>query len=121
MLHQGNPFGLPIGADYVQVIVYNRDLFDAAGVVYPQPGWAWDDFIHTATALTEHNDGITRYGYMALAGHRADVHAFLALHGAALWGDQGLPRFDAPDVVAAVRYYRDLALVDGVMPTFPER
>jgi multiple sugar transport system substrate-binding protein len=107
--HQGNPFGLPIGADYVQVIVYNRDLFDAAGVVYPQPGWAWDDFIRTATALTEHNDGITRYGYMALAGHRADVHAFLALHGAALWGEQGLPRFDAPDVVAAVRYYRDLA------------
>ena len=34
------------------VVYYNRDLFDAAGVPYPEAGWTWDDFLAAAKALT---------------------------------------------------------------------
>jgi multiple sugar transport system substrate-binding protein len=49
-------YGLPWIAQPV-VLYYNKDLFDAAGVEYPEPGWTWDDFVEKATALTQDTDG----------------------------------------------------------------
>jgi multiple sugar transport system substrate-binding protein len=34
------------------VMYYNKRLFDAAGVPYPQPGWTWNDFFDAASRLT---------------------------------------------------------------------
>jgi len=39
------------------VVYFNRDLFDAAGVAYPEDDWTWDDFLETAQALTADPDG----------------------------------------------------------------
>lgn len=39
------------------VVFYNKKLFDAAGVAYPQAGWTWDDFVSTAKALTKDTNG----------------------------------------------------------------
>ena len=35
------------------MIIYNKQIFDAAGVSYPESGWTEDDFIETAIKLTE--------------------------------------------------------------------
>jgi len=40
------------------VVYYNVDLFEAAGLPAPQPGWTWDDFLAAAQALTTED----RYG-----------------------------------------------------------
>jgi len=37
------------------VVYYNKDLFDAAGLAYPQAGWTWEDFVAAGRALT-HGD-----------------------------------------------------------------
>ncbi len=34
------------------VVYYNKALFDAAKLDYPQAGWTWDDFLKDAQALT---------------------------------------------------------------------
>lgn len=34
------------------VLFYNKDLFDAAGVAYPDGSWTWDDYDEAAAALT---------------------------------------------------------------------
>jgi multiple sugar transport system substrate-binding protein len=34
------------------VLYYNQDLFDAAGVEYPDGSWTWDDYAEAAEALT---------------------------------------------------------------------
>jgi multiple sugar transport system substrate-binding protein len=34
------------------VTYYNKDLFDAAGLSYPNENWTWNDFISAAKALT---------------------------------------------------------------------
>ena len=44
--------------DYSTLAVYyNKTLFDAAGVAYPEAGWTWDDMLATAQALTQDTDG----------------------------------------------------------------
>lgn len=34
------------------LLYYNKDLFDAAGVAYPDGSWTWDDYATTAKELT---------------------------------------------------------------------
>jgi len=54
--YEGGVYGLPWIAQPV-VLYYNTDLFDAAGVEYPQADWTWDDFVEKAGALTLDTDG----------------------------------------------------------------
>jgi len=39
------------------LMFYNKDLFDAAGIPYPEADWTWDDFRRIARALTQDLDG----------------------------------------------------------------
>jgi multiple sugar transport system substrate-binding protein len=49
---QGKVIGVPAAAGNLTV-VYNRDLFSAAGVPEPTADWTWDDFRAAAAALTD--------------------------------------------------------------------
>ena len=115
---RGDLWGLPFQAQ-ARVMFYNRDLFDAAGVAYPQPGWTLDDFLAAAVALTQGAGDEKQYGFLPLNGDASDLTTFLALQGVYPWDEQGQPRFDAPEVVAAVGWYTDLAMTYGVAPAFP--
>ena len=48
----GTIYGLPrdIG---LEVLYYNKDIFDEAGVAYPDESWTWDDLLAAAEELTE--------------------------------------------------------------------
>ncbi|QIG38688.1 extracellular solute-binding protein [Microbacterium sp. 4R-513] len=48
----GTAYGVPYRQDS-WVLYYNKDLFDAAGVDYPDGSWTWDDYDEAAAALTE--------------------------------------------------------------------
>jgi multiple sugar transport system substrate-binding protein len=48
----GDVYGLPKDFDTIG-LYYNKDMFDAAGVAYPNADWTWDDFSKAATALTK--------------------------------------------------------------------
>jgi multiple sugar transport system substrate-binding protein len=48
----GDIVGIPALVDNL-AIVYNKKLFDAAGIDYPTPEWTWDDFRAAAAALTD--------------------------------------------------------------------
>ena len=50
--YDGVQYGLPTDLD-LQLIYYNKDLFDAAGVSYPEAGWNWDDYLAISKALTQ--------------------------------------------------------------------
>ncbi len=49
--YQGKLYSLPRYTS-VYVLFYNRDLFDAAGVSYPDETWTWDDYLDAARKLT---------------------------------------------------------------------
>ena len=49
---EGTIYGLPrdIG---LEVLYYNKDIFDELGVAYPDDSWTWDDLLAAAEQLTE--------------------------------------------------------------------
>ncbi len=49
--HEGRLYSLPRYTS-VYVLFYNKDLFDAAGLSYPDDTWTWDDYLAAARKLT---------------------------------------------------------------------
>ena len=116
---KGGTWGVPVTAEF-QFIVFDKALFDKAGVKYPEPGWSWDDFTAKARALTiRDGDATTQWGFI----EPFPTHArFIASRVKSLIDhstDPATPLFDQPDVRAAVQWYTDLYLKDKVMPYFP--
>jgi len=61
--HDGQ-YGIPRSCNTC-TLYYNRDMFDAARIGYPNAGWTWSDFIDAAERLTRDLDGdgrIDQYG-----------------------------------------------------------
>jgi multiple sugar transport system substrate-binding protein len=44
-------------------LVYNKKIFDEAGVDYPTDDWTWDDFLATAAELNDPDAGIAGFGW----------------------------------------------------------
>ena len=42
-----------------EIMYYNKDMFDAAGVAYPTADWTWDDYAAAAQKLTKTEGGQT--------------------------------------------------------------
>ena len=58
----GKVMALPFRSGY-GIAFYNKDLFDAAGLPYPEPGWTWDDLRSYAQALTiRSGDQVSQWG-----------------------------------------------------------
>ncbi len=112
---QGDLYGLP-AYGVAAALFYNPVLFDAAGLSYPAPGWTLDDFLRAAQTLSHGAGEARQYGFASLSGDAAELPLFAALQGVALWSDDGQPRFDAPEAVAAVAWYADLARKYQVAP-----
>lgn len=98
------------------VVFYNKDLFDQAGVAYPQPGWTRDDFWATAVALRQ---GLPPQDFAFAGGCAASV-PFVYAHGGSLLDEAGRCQLQDPRTVEALTWYLDLALVHGVMPTLAQ-
>lgn len=60
----GATYGLPWCAA-TEILYYNQDMFDEAGIPYPDNDWAYSDFLAAAEKLTKYNaDGTTEvYGF----------------------------------------------------------
>ncbi len=54
----GGTYGLP-WCLAAEIAYYNKDMFDAAGVPYPENDWTWEDFENKAKQLTIIEDGKT--------------------------------------------------------------
>jgi len=92
----------------VDVIYYNRDLFDRYGVAYPQLDWTWDDFARIAQAMYDPTDGI--FGYVPHEQY-SDVLDLIYQNGGRIFDDLQEPTrttFDDPLTVEVVEWYARL-------------
>jgi multiple sugar transport system substrate-binding protein len=66
---EGSVYGFPRDIES-NIIYYNKDMFDAAGVEYPSDDWTWDDFLAAAEVLTQKDDSgnTTVYALASEAG-----------------------------------------------------
>ena len=113
--------GIPAEIDF-GVLWYNRALFDATGVSYPQAGWTLEQFLDVARTLTTGEDSQKQYGFVPYVGEGATFDYFTAQFGAGRFDlsiSPPRPLFDTPEMVRAVRWYTDLTLAHGVKPALP--
>lgn len=90
-------------------LLYNKDLFDAAGVEYPTADWTWDDLRAAAEALTT---GSGQYG-IVLSADFARWIAFLYQAGGSVTNeDFSAMTINSPEALEAMNFYVNLA-VDG--------
>lgn len=84
-------------------LLYNKDLFDAAGVEYPTADWTWDDLQAAAETLTADD--------VVGASIAPDRNRWLALfygNGAQVFDAEGNPTFNSPEAVASLDFYTNL-------------
>jgi multiple sugar transport system substrate-binding protein len=75
-------YGIPY-AWVTTVLYYNKDMFDEAGLEYPNDDWTWEDFRQAAETLTvdSNDDGIPeRYGHWWY-GRYAHVEPWIYANG----------------------------------------
>lgn len=108
--------------DYSSLAVYyNKILFDAAGLPYPQDGWTWDDFVETARALTLTDDSgnVTQWGVQLPGPWSTGFEAWVAQAGGTLISEDGTQIegfMDSPEVAEAMQFYGDLYHALNVAP-----
>ncbi|UFU05982.1 ABC transporter substrate-binding protein [Ruania halotolerans] len=85
------------------VILYNKEMFEDAGVAEPTNDWTIDDFIAAAEATTR--DGV--YGF-AIPQASNPIATLMAADGHA-WADENGPLLDDPNFHDALQLLVDLA------------
>lgn len=97
-------------------IYYNKDLFDAAGLEYPQAGWTWDDFEAAAAALTNPDEGV--YGAAVYAQYQGGYGDWIASTGTApvVSADRTTCTLQEPGSLEALNFLKGL-LDNGYMPS----
>jgi len=110
----GKVLGVPALVDNL-ALVYNKKLFDQAGVSYPTADWTWDDFRAAAKKLT--NAQTKQFGWAYVNdGSEDTVWRFLALlwqaGGDLLTSDNGRAAFDSPAGLKAMTLLSDMANQD---------
>ena len=105
----GRYYGVPKDKDTVG-LVYNKEMFDAAGVAYPDETWTWDDLCEASQKIY---DATGKYGYMAYGDDQLGYWNFVYQKGGYILAEDGVTGgFDNPATIDAMRFYIDLQKED---------
>jgi multiple sugar transport system substrate-binding protein len=114
-------YGLPRDIQ-PSVLYYNQDMFDEAGVPYPDETWTWETLIDAGQKLTKDRDGD---GTTDQFGIWADLWDMELLWGSLIWQNGGeildeeytQTLLAEPDALGAWQFIHDLIFEYGIMPT----
>lgn len=104
-------------SDYsVNVVFYNKKIFDDAGVPYPTGNWTWDDYANIAKKLSNPEKGI--YGSLA---QNWDYMLYTPTNQSLIsaYKKDGTSNFDDPSWKESLKWFNDLQN-DGGMPKWLE-
>ena len=106
-------WAMPGGAPLARVVLFRRDLFEAAGVPPPTPDWTWADFLAACRAIADPGRGIYALG---LSRGKHESYLWMPF----LWGAGGEALefdtrenrwravFDSPAAAEALDFYIQL-------------
>ena len=103
---------------YASILYYNKDLFDAANLEYPNDDWTWNDYLDAAKALTIVEGGRTMQ-YGATVDMLVNFYLpWVFSNGADLISpDRTQFVMNSPEGVEAIQFLRDLVYLHEVAPT----
>lgn len=104
--YEGSVYGFPrdIG---LEVLYYNKDIFDEVGVAYPDDTWTWDDFLAASEqlAVIEASGQVTRY---ALGMEGGKYQLWVGQNGGSILDDMRNPSrctLDEPAAMEAIQFF----------------
>lgn len=104
--YNGKLHGLPYFLDSVGLF-YNKELFDKAGVSYPDDTWTWDTLEENAAKLTDKTNGV--YGFIAPIDNQAGYYNFIHQAGGfVISEDKTKSGFDSPEALSAFKWEQGL-------------
>lgn len=110
-------FGLPWTAVTVG-LWFNKKVFDAAKVAYPDDTWTWDDVQAAAKKLTDKSKGI--YGLAApLVNQETYYNTILQAGGYVVSPDKPASGWNTPEGIAGLKFWTDL-IDSGASPTLQQ-
>lgn len=111
---EGRVLGVPALIDNLAV-VYNKTLFDDAGLEYPNDQWTWDDFRAAAKTLTDPADKRFGFSYPMDASEDSVWHydPLLWQNGGSILTEDGTQAaFNSPQGVEALEVLVGMAVED---------
>lgn len=108
-----------------QLLMYNKKMFDEAGVPYPVGDWTWDQFLDACTKLTEDTNGDGKpdtFGWLLPADFGWTIDVPLSTNKARFIAEDGSKcLMDTPEAVETIQWLADLRNVHHVVPTIGEQ
>ena len=105
----GRMYGVPKDKDNI-FLVYNKEMFDAAGVAYPDEAWTWDDLVNASQTIY---DKTGKYGYMAYNDDQMGYWSFVYQAGGYILNeDFTRAGFDQPGTKKGMEFYVGLQSYD---------
>jgi multiple sugar transport system substrate-binding protein len=116
--YEDDKYAIPKDIDTIG-LYYNKELFDEAGVDYPDDSWDWEQFLEAAKKLTDKEKGI--YGFAAQlypqAGHYNTIYQ---AGGYVVSDDLKKSGFDDPKTIKGLKFFTDMIHVHKVSPTLAQ-
>lgn len=114
--YDGHYYGVPRDAT-AGFIAYNKDMFDAAGLDYPEEGWTIADYRELAIALT--NADADQYGIGAIVGtpgcfQWSSFSYNMGVDFVSPDGKDVAGYLDTPEAAEALKFCMDLTATDQV-------
>ncbi|WP_228554224.1 ABC transporter substrate-binding protein [Catenulispora pinisilvae] len=110
----GTQYGIPKDFDTVG-LWYNKKLFDAAGLKYPDASWTWQDVQNAAKKLTDASKG--QYGILAPPyGQENYYDTIFQAGGYVIAPDGKSSGYAKPEAQAGLKFWSDL-VKDGYSPS----
>ena len=107
---EGRLLGIPVIIGF-QGIFYDDEVFEAAAVPSPQPGWTWDDFRTAVRPLAKQDGEAIRYGYVESSGPL--MSPLIAAGVEAAWGEIDIERLQP-----LIQWYLDLVRERAIDPIY---
>lgn len=112
----GKQYAIPKDYDTIG-LWYNKTMFDAAGVTYPDDTWTWDDLKAAAVKLTK-TDG-SQYGILAPLHNQEGYYNFVYQNGGTIVTSDRKSGYDDPKTIEAMKFYFDLVR-EGLSPAITD-
>lgn len=111
--YEGSVYGFPRDIS-AEVLYYNKDMFDAAGLDYPDDSWTWDDLRAAAEALTVRDGSQTTTYGLAMEGGKYQL--WIGQNRGSILDDMRNPSactMDQPEAIEALEFFAGM-MNDGI-------
>ena len=110
--YRGATYGVPQDVN-IRGLYFNKELFDAAGVPYPDSSWTWKELKEAADRIADprHNGGKRDVAGLVTVFRGTDWLPFYYQDWGRVWVDPEKTRLslDTPEAAESLTFFRDLA------------